>query len=219
MTVTAPVLEALEYEAPFLIEKLLKERIVETASEAGELFQEVKRYLVLAHTDDSIRWQMYSLRVDECWHQFVLFSRQYFEFCNRYFGKYLPHSPSNAPESAATGGGEEISFEEFALRYAELFGTPLPDTWYDERSITTSRRVVNDRAGRLALRHENRTVELLHGNGEVLFSINELAREAMAFIAATGAFYVRELPGDLDDDEKIALVATLVEHKLLRVAP
>jgi hypothetical protein len=40
----------------------------------------------------------------------------------------------------------------------------------------------------------------------------------MSFIAETGAFYVRELPGGLGDDEKIALIATLVEHKLLRLA-
>ena len=61
-------------------------------------------------------------------------------------------------------------------------------------------------------------VDLLDANGRLRLSVNDLAREAIAFIARTGAFYVRELPGDLSDEEKIAIIATLVEYKLLRVA-
>jgi hypothetical protein len=48
-------------------------------------------------------------------------------------------------------------------------------------------------------------------------SINDVARGALAFLTQTGVFYVRELPGDLTDEEKVALIATLVEYKLLRV--
>jgi hypothetical protein len=59
---------------------------------------------------------------------------------------------------------------------------------------------------------------LVDGAGEVVFAVNSLAAQAISFIADMGAFYVRELPGDLDDDEKVALVATLVEHKMLRLA-
>ncbi len=39
----------------------------------------------------------------------------------------------------------------------------------------------------------------------------------MRFIATTGAFYVRELPADLSDEEKVALISTLVDMRLLRV--
>ncbi|SIT58661.1 hypothetical protein BQ8794_550004 [Mesorhizobium prunaredense] len=49
--------------------------------------------------------------------------------------------------------------------------------------------------------------------------INDIARDALEFISCTGSFYVRELPGTLTDDEKVGLVATLVEHRVLRVAP
>jgi isocitrate dehydrogenase len=62
-------------------------------------------------------------------------------------------------------------------------------------------------------------IELVTPKGDMLLSVNELARNALDFVAqTTPVFYVRELPGDLEDDEKIALVATLVEYKLLRVA-
>lgn len=90
--------------------------------------------------------------------------------------------------------------------------------WYDARNVTIRRRVLNDHAGKLTLQDNAEMVELLNSRGDILLFVNELARDALTFIAQTGAFYVRELPGDLDDDEKIALVATLIQFKLLRLA-
>ena len=48
---------------------------------------------------------------------------------------------------------------------------------------------------------------------------NTLARDAIDFIARTRDFYVRELPGDLTDDEKVGVVQALVRSGVLRVAP
>jgi hypothetical protein len=79
--------------------------------------------------------------------------------------------------------------------------------------------VLNDHAGTFALRNNNDTIELLSPDGEMLLSVNEIAQDALTFVAQTPAFYVRELPGQLMDDEKIGLVSTLVEYKLLRLAP
>ncbi|PDT44358.1 glycine-rich domain-containing protein [Sinorhizobium fredii] len=219
MTPQAPAMDALGHEAPFLIEKLVKEQIVETPTEAEALFTEVKRYLVLAHADNTKKWQMYSRRIDECWHQFILFTSQYFEFCHRYFGRFLQHRPSNAPHSSPAELGQLTSFKEFSSRYEELFGVPLSDDWYDERNVTIRRRVLNERTGQLTLRDDDEMVELVASAGDLLFSVNKLARDALEFVAQTPAFYVRELPGQLEDDEKIFLVATLVEYKLLRLAP
>jgi hypothetical protein len=219
MTVRAPAFDALDFEAPFLIEKLLKDRIADTSSDAEALFTEVKRYLVLSMADDSSSWHMYSARIDECWHQLVLFTRQYMEFCQQYFGRYVPHNPSNAPMTTSAATGRATTFQQFQDRYDELFGIPLPDVWYDERHVTTRTRVLNDGAGMLALREHGGMVELVTPLGDILVSVNELARDALAFLARTGAFYVRELPGELDDEERVALIATLVQYRLLRLAP
>jgi hypothetical protein len=216
-----PAIDALTYEAPFLIEKLLKDHIVDSAEEARALFTEVKRYIVLVRSDDTTPWKMYSLRVDEVWHQFVLFTWEYINYCQRFFSTYIQHNPSNAPEPTTMSvvkSPSAPSFEGFQNRYQELFGVPLPDVWYDEKSVTTQRRVLNDYAGKLTLRDGEGMVDLLSATGEVLLSLSQFARDALAFMARTGAFYVRELPGDLTDEEKVALIATLVENKLLRVA-
>ena len=213
----AVLFEALAYEAPFLVEKLVKDRFVETPEEGEALFAEVKRFLVLVASDERVIWDMYSLRIDEAWHQFVLFTRQYVDFCQRFFGRYMHHSPSNAPESKTAPAAEASSFARFQQRYEELFGGPLPSVWYDHTHVTVRRRILNDRAGMLTVSSTDDMVDLVSPRGDVLLSANEIAREALAFIARTGAFYVRELPGDLDDEEKIGLVATLVEHKMLRL--
>jgi hypothetical protein len=215
----APTLapDPLAYEALFLTEKLLKDQFVQTAEEAESLFSEVKKYLVLAQSDDTVGWEMYSLRVDEAWHQFILFTTQYVEFCHRFFGHYLHHNPSNAPRIEGREEVPALSFDQFRERYEARFGPPLPHIWYDAKSVTTGRRIINERAGTLTVRRDGDLIDLVAPTRGVVMSVNELAHDALAFIARTGAFYVRELPGGLTDDEKVALIATLVEHRVLRV--
>jgi hypothetical protein len=60
-------------------------------------------------------------------------------------------------------------------------------------------------------------VDLMDGEGRALLSVSAVAENALRFIANTGAFYVREVPGDLTEEEKVALVSALVELKVLRV--
>jgi hypothetical protein len=214
----ARVFAALDFAAPYLIEKLVKDGHADDEAEAALLFREARRYMVIAALDPTRAWHMYSLRVDECWHQFILFTRQYMEFCRLYFGRYIPHSPSNAPEAETKPANGDSSFAEFATRYADLFGEALPEIWNDARSLRPHRRVLNAHAGGLTLRRDGEDIALLGPGGRLLLAVNDLAEPALAFIAATRAFYVRELPGGLDDEEKVALVEALVEAKLLRVA-
>lgn len=220
-TAPVPILEgaqqALEFEAPFLIEKLLKERLVDSAAEGEALFTEVKRYMVLVGADESLGWDMHSLRVDDAWHQFILFTQQYTAYCQRHFGRYVHHSPSNAPEMEGAMVRESASFALFCERYEQLFGLPLPAIWDDAGHVAPVRRVVNESAGSLTLREADGTIELVTAHGDVLAAVNEFARDALAFVAQTGAFYVRELPGGLTDGEKTAFISTLVAHRILRV--
>lgn len=211
------ILAALDYEAPFLIEKLVKDHIVDTPAEAEALFVEVKRYLVIAALDPGKSWHMYSLRVDECWHQFILFTRQYVEFCRQHFGRYVPHAPSNSPD-AGPAPAQRTTFKEFNARYQELFRTPLTDIWIDARHVSLNRRVLNDHQGRLKLRSSDGMIEILDKDDEPVVAVNDLAAAALDFIGRTGAFYVRELPGGLDEEEKVALVSMLVECRMLRLA-
>jgi hypothetical protein len=209
----------LRFEAPYLIEKLVKDRIVDTAAEGEALFAEAKKYLILSFADSDVSWNMYSRRVDEAWHQFVLFTREYVEFCHRFFGQYLHHHPSNAPAAPDGPEPKPSTFGGFRARYEAFFGEPLPEIWLDSRSVSLSRRVINDHAGTARVSVEDGMACLSGPGGRTDVVVNEIAREALEFIAVTGSFFVRELPGALTDDEKVGLVATLVEYRVLRVAP
>jgi len=207
--------EALAFEAPFLIEKLVKDHVVESADEARALFREVKRYLVMTAADPTVAWAMYSLRIDQIWHQFILFTRQYINYCRHNFGRYVQHAPSTSPVHEGSARLAPSTFAMFSAKYEELFDEPLPDLWYDEKNVTLERRIANPRAGTFTVRDEGEMVELLNSKGEPVFAVELLAQAALAFIAGTGTFFVRELPGELRDEQRIALVSTLVEHKLL----
>jgi hypothetical protein len=143
--------------------------------------------------------------------------RRYIDYCRGNFGRYLQHAPSTAPRVERAVHKTPSTFELFRAHYQELFGETLPDIWYDEKNVTINTRVVNARAGAMRL-GDGDMVTLLDRSGEPFFAVEEVARPALEFIARTGTFFVRELPGAMLDDQRIAMIATLVEHKVLDLA-
>lgn len=212
---------ALDFEAPYVLERLLKDRVVDTPAQAAELFMEIKRYLLLTAATPEATLGMHSARVDEAWHAFLLYTREYADFCTRFFGRYIGHAPTNAPRSSTGPHPDrpQLTFDGFRSRYQEFFGQPLPDVWYDELSVAPARRVINDAAGTLSAVMADDMAHLYDDAPEPLLSANAIVFAALDFVARTGAFYVRELPGELADDEKVALIQALVSIGTLRVAP
>lgn len=212
----------LAYEAPFLIEKLLKNRTISTAAEGDALFREFKRYVIMHCADSSKLWQMHSIRVDAVWHEFVLFTQEYWKFCMRFLGEYLPHSPSNAP-----GLGDSdvpvATLAEFQAHYEVTFGESLPAIWNDENHVTLVRRlIVNDGHGPMAVRPtRDGRVELActaTNHEHVYVRVDAWARPALQFVIDAGAFYVREIPGPMLDEDRIALGRALVRGRAALVA-
>lgn len=80
------------FEAPYLKEKLLKDGKFASEAEYGEAFGEFKRFMALIGLYGR-RVAMTSKPVDEVWHQFILFTREYSDFCDMMLGKYVHHVP------------------------------------------------------------------------------------------------------------------------------
>jgi hypothetical protein len=219
--VSSSSLEALAFRAPYVIERLVKDRIADTVSEAEQLFSEVKKYLILTDVNRDAVLGMYSARVDEAWHAFILYTAEYADFCMRFFGRHIGHVPKNAPPDDTKDQEHcaELTFDAFEARYQALFKEPLPYVWYDVRSVIAARRVFNDLPSSATVVQHNSVAELLDETGDVILSANDIVYDALAFIARTGAFYVRELPGTLTEDEKVALVKALMSVGVLRIAP
>lgn len=71
-----------------------------TKEEAGEIFQETKKFLTLAaELQESEGISLFIdqplLIIDEMWHNFILHTKQYFQFCFSRFNKFLHHVPTS----------------------------------------------------------------------------------------------------------------------------
>jgi hypothetical protein len=197
------------FEAPYLIWKLQVERNVTSEDEARALFRELKRFFLLGDACYPQGVPMFSRRVDVAWHQFVLFTREYSDFCERFFHRYLHHRPTWIEDR----GDEPMGFETFAAIYESLFGERPPPVWQDDTEIRLDDRIRHDRFDvRFDTRLEGEKAELLVLGAqapEIVVRVDAWAEPALRFIGSHPCFYVRELPG-LDDEDKAALATALV---------
>lgn len=91
-----------------------------TQADAVDLFEDLVQFLYLCGTKD--RAFVPSRAVDEAWHHFVLFTRDYENFCWTYFGRFIHHEPEP--------GGSDTSraFEETLREMTSSFGS-LSRNW------------------------------------------------------------------------------------------
>jgi hypothetical protein len=99
----------------FVEERLARKALV-AAEELPAALLEFKRYLALV----GLGYRglgMLSPQVDEVWHSFILFTREYAAFCQEAFGQFIHHVPRTSRSPVAETGGES-----FLTAYAEVFG-------------------------------------------------------------------------------------------------
>ena len=111
-----------QYDLWFVVERLVdKQTVAPHLIDLAVL--EFRKYMALvAMGYDNLG--MHSQEIDEVWHAFILFTREYSEFCNRTCGRMVHHIPntSRRPELPAP------SVPTFKEAYKKYFGT-LPPIW------------------------------------------------------------------------------------------
>lgn len=110
------------FTAPWLEEKLLADGTFFSAEEYQAAFVEFKRYVALVLLSGT-ELGMNSKPVDEIWHQLILFTREYTEFCDQVLGHYLHH----VPETSFTPVDDEDN-DAFFDWYQACFGS-LSEIW------------------------------------------------------------------------------------------
>lgn len=214
------MLRAIQTKAPYLEQKLCRLHLADSVEKAQELFVEVKRYLILSVLYNNRSIPMFSARVDQAWHEFVLFTREYSEFCNSNFGTFLHHSPRESTLPLKGKAKSPMNLPEFKRTYESVFGTLSP-LWFDERSVTTNTRLRWDSwPGHLHGREHNGRAEIVREEQllEVLCRANLRALSAFVFLSNHREFIVRELPGLKRDNEKVTVCFNLVKCRLLALA-
>jgi hypothetical protein len=217
-----PLQPILEFEAPYLERKLSSCGLVDSPAEAAQLFREVKRYLALSSLQPA-GLAMVSSLVDAAWHQFILFTAEYAEFCRQSCGRYIHHVPQldRANASAEPAARESLSpAAAFRELYEARFGA-LPDVWYDERCLRMHTCIVRpDSSDRFSVDLDGSDARLVRTREapQVVCRTSLRARPALDFIAAHPVFLVRELPGLASQREHLELIRPLVEFGILRIA-
>jgi len=111
----------MRYPLPFVVYRLEKEGNVPKEEIPG-LVLEFRRFIIcILHSDSPVG--MISPVIDEVWHAFILHTREYAEFCQSIFGRFVHHAP-NWPEQPLSGAGGS----QFRNVYGRLFGQ-LPEIW------------------------------------------------------------------------------------------
>ncbi len=206
-----------------LHEKLEKLRLSSSPAETHRLLGEVKKYLVIATTHPEREVPMFSNKVDEVWHQVILFTAQYRELSSRFFQSFQHHDPRETSELRTTTSGaprEKMTFRAFCTEYERLFGA-IDDAWFEHRGLTLATRVARATWGRpLAVEKTELAVQvvLMREPKVVLCRAPQRMEGAVATLMTGPAFYVRELRG-LTDAERIELCERLVAVGVLQVVP
>jgi hypothetical protein len=128
----ALVIELDAFEAPYLRETLIRKGVFESEGAYTSAFIEFKKFVVLNKLfgGDIV---MASPDVDSVWHHFILFTRQYFAFCEQFLGHYLHHQPTTSSVPREDGGRER-----FKSLYNRVFGDP-PAIWSCEERCSSCR--------------------------------------------------------------------------------
>lgn len=100
------------------------------------LERELKRYLILCMMKENvdISVDMYSEDVDNLWHSFILFTKDYAYFCNKYAQHFIHH----VPRVDDTFSHDEIvesrhKFRAFIENYEKVFGEEIHSIWLLDR--------------------------------------------------------------------------------------
>ena len=115
------------FSSESLKENLIHKGVFKNEEEFDELYMEFLKFAYVTKISNE-PVAMMSAEVDEIWHQFILYTRDYQKFCNDYLGEFLHHIPS-----IKTSDIPVESEEAFRDTYEAHFG-PLHSTWLNSES-------------------------------------------------------------------------------------
>lgn len=84
--------------------------------------RELRRFLTLCALNPDVSYSTCG-PIDQAWHCFILYTREYEAYCSMVAGRFMHHVPGN-PESKQVS---IAAYERFFADYAHEFGEPPPE--------------------------------------------------------------------------------------------
>jgi hypothetical protein len=70
--------------------------------------------------------------IDDMWHTFLLFTKDYMDFCTQYFGQFMHHNPKTA-ETSQTPDEFQLGFERYLSYAYDHLGAKTLEKWFPEK--------------------------------------------------------------------------------------
>jgi hypothetical protein len=120
------VQKVMEYSTPDqVVEKYIDKHGV-TEAVAREHERELKRYLAMCLANPEAAYGMFG-PVDEFWHTWILFTREWWDFSQEVAGRYIHHRPTTRAEKQRVRSGKAPSaYGRFLADYPSYFGEEAP---------------------------------------------------------------------------------------------
>lgn len=137
--------DILKYEHPAVVKRFQKE-FPQKASEAEVIFQDLMRFFWLSekHHQDRMKDITNSdlkfvfimdeemKAIDQMWHVFLLYTKDYMDFCERYFKQYIHHLPDIVPNMEQNPEAFELNLERFLNYTFDNLGEGAVRRWFSE---------------------------------------------------------------------------------------
>lgn len=138
-----PLSEIVNYTHPLVIRRFAKEHPAE-AHRAEEIFADLMRFFWAGRMheqdkknnprDPSLRFhyimdeEMKS--IDQMWHVFLLYTKDYMAFCDDFFGEYLHHLPDLVDKMETDNDSFGDNLERFLSYTYDRLGADVLKRWY-----------------------------------------------------------------------------------------
>lgn len=131
--------DVLAYQHPGIVRRYAKDHGA-SLEEAEEVFREMLKWLYLCYrsatdgAEDAVCVMTPDIeKIDWMWHTFLLFTRDYADFCEHYFGFFVHHIPNEEEEDKPLE--EAVVREQLEKQYTQVYnalGEKTLLTWYDD---------------------------------------------------------------------------------------
>lgn len=124
--------EVMAYKMPDIIARCKKD-FNYTDEDMQLLEKELKRFFILCILGSNSKSgiDMYSKDVDNLWHTFILFTKEYADFCYQYHGKFLHHVPNLEKDNSSVNiDSSQKNFQDFIDLYEAIFHEEIHSIWF-----------------------------------------------------------------------------------------
>jgi hypothetical protein len=95
--------EVITYQLPELVERF-EDKLKLNNAEARLLFVDLLQFLFVCGSNVGRGPLAPPPEIDTAWHEFLMFTSQYADFCYKYFGRFIHHVPQNRAQKTLKRG-------------------------------------------------------------------------------------------------------------------